>query len=117
MNVKTIDDYVSSLDEKTGVYVVDFIDYMKHEYPQYVPKISFSMPMWYLGQKMYEGYVAISAAKKHYSIHFGDEAYIDDLKIQLPGCSFGKRCINIRYGDEPALSVVKQNIKRYLVKE
>lgn len=116
MSIETIQDYINSLDEKTGAYITDFIDYMHREYPQFAPRISFSMPMWYLGQKMNEGYVAISPAKKHYSIHFGEEAYIEAMKKQLPGCSFGKRCINIRYGDEQALSTVKLIIHQYLTK-
>lgn len=62
---------------------------------------------------MYYGYVAISAAKKHYSIHFHDEGYLLKLKKDLPNCSFGKRCINVKYGDEQSISVVKQHVKDY----
>lgn len=71
------------------------------------------MPMWWVGMKMYDGYVAISAAKKHYSIHFYDENYLLNMKKVLPNCSFGKRCINIKYGDEQSISAVKQNVKDY----
>lgn len=63
---------------------------------------------------MYDGYVAVSAAKKHYSIHFYDENYIFRMKEELPDCTFGKRCINVNYGDEHAVSVVKQNVSKYL---
>jgi len=71
------------------------------------------MPMWWAGDKMYDGYIAISAAKNHYSIHFYDENYISKLKKMLPECSFGKRCINIKYGDKDSISIVKQNVKEY----
>lgn len=37
-------------------------------YPELTPKISFSMPMWLVGKKMKEGYVAISASKNHFSM-------------------------------------------------
>ena len=87
---------------------------MKAEFPDIKPKICFAMPMWWLGLKMYKGYVAISAAKKHYSIHFYDENYLINMKKSLPDCAFGKRCVNIKYGDEQSISVVKQNVKDYL---
>lgn len=113
MGFASIDEYVNSLDEGGRKYVKEFVVFMESEFPKITPKISFSMPMWWAGLKMYDGYVAISAAKKHYSIHFYDEDYIISLKKILPNCSFGKRCINIKYGDEQSISVVKQNVKNY----
>ena len=44
------------------------------------------MPMWLLGKKMYEGYVAVSAAKAHFSIHFSDEEFLNRLAESLPAC-------------------------------
>jgi hypothetical protein len=35
------------------------------------------------------------------------------MKKSLPGCGFGKRCINIKYDDKQSIFVVKQNIKDY----
>lgn len=113
MGFASITDYIDSLDENGKESVSVFAAFMKTEFPKIAPKISFAMPMWWAGLKMYDGYVAISAAKKHYSIHFHDEDYILKLKKALPNCSFGKKCINIKYGDEQSLSVVKQNVKDY----
>ena len=87
---------------------------MRAEYPQLTPKISFSMPMWLLGKKMYEGYVAISAAKAHFSIHFSDEEFLNRLAERLPTCKKGKRCINIKYGDEQSLYAVEECISDFL---
>ena len=87
---------------------------MRAEYPQLTPKISFSMPMWLLGKKMYEEYVAVSAAKNHFSIHFSDEAFLNRLAGSLPTCKKGKRCINIPYGDEASLRTVKESIGDFL---
>jgi uncharacterized protein YdhG (YjbR/CyaY superfamily) len=114
MSVVSINEYINSLDENSKKYISDFVNFMKTEFPQIVPKISFAMPMWWAGVKMYDGYVAVSAAKKHYSIHFHDENYISKLKEALPSCTFGKRCINIKYGDENAISIVKKNVSEYL---
>ena len=113
MGFASIDDYINSLDESGKRSVHEFIAFMKSEFPKITPEISFAMPMWWVGEKMYDGYVAISAAKKHYSIHFHNENYLLNMKKVLPNCGFGKRCINIKYGDEQAISVVKQNVKDY----
>ena len=80
---------------------------METEFPKITPKISFSMPMWWAGVKMYDGYVAISVAKMHYSIHFCDENHILNMKKVLQNCSFGKRCINIKYDDEQSIAIIK----------
>lgn len=114
MSFASIDDYINSLDENRKECVYNFVAFMKTEFPSITAKISFSMPMWWVGTKMYDGYVAISAAKKHYSIHFYDESYLLNMKKALPSCTFGKRCINIKYGDEQSISVVKQNVRDYL---
>ena len=63
MGAASVSEYVASLNEEQRRHVSAFIDFMGAEYPQLTPKISFSMPMWLLGKKMYEGYVAVSAAK------------------------------------------------------
>lgn len=114
MSFVLIDEYNNSLDENAKKYISGFENFMKTEFPEITPKICFGMPMWWAGSKMYDGYVGISAAKKHYSIHFHDENYISRLKDELPYCTFGKRCINVKYGDEYAISVVKQNVIQYL---
>lgn len=113
MGLASIDDYISSLDENRKECICDFVAFMKTEFQGITPKICFAMPMWWIGMKMYDGYVGISNAKKHYSIHFHDEEYISNMKKSLPSCGFGKRCINIKYGDEQSISVVKQNVKDY----
>ncbi len=87
---------------------------MNGAYPQLTNKISFSMPMWLLGKKMNERYVAVSAAKIHFSIHFSDEAFLNRLAEGLPACKKGKRCINIPYGDEASLRMVEERIGDFL---
>lgn len=114
MSFVSINEYMNSLDETSKICIGDFVTFMSLEFPQITPKISFSMPMWWAGTKMYEGYVAVSAAKKHYSIHFLEEDYITKLKEELPNCSFGKRCINVKYGDEHSINLVKENVIQYL---
>ena len=114
MGAASVSEYMASLNEEQRRHVSAFIDFMGAEYPQLTPKISFSMPMWLLGKKMYEGYVAVSAAKSHFSIHFSDEAFLNRLAESLSACKKGKRCINIKYGDKPSLHAVEASISDFL---
>jgi uncharacterized protein YdhG (YjbR/CyaY superfamily) len=113
MAFESVNDYINSLDENGKKSVTEFISFMNKEFPEITPKISFSMPMWWAGPKMYDGYVAISPAKKHFSIHFHEENYLLKLQKELPDCNFGKKCVNIRYDDEQSFQIVRQNVKEY----
>ena len=114
MGAASVSEYVASLNEEQRRHVSAFIEFMSAEYPQLTPKISFSMPMWLLGKKMYEGYVAVSAAKNHFSIHFSNEEFLYRLADSLPACKKGKRCINVLYGDEASLHAVEASIRDFL---
>ena len=114
MGAASVSEYMASLNKEQRRHVSAFIDFMSAEYPQLIPKISFSMPMWLLGKKMYEGYVAVSAAKSHFSIHFSDEEFLNRLSESLPACKKGKRCINIKYGNEASLRAVEERIGDFL---
>ena len=114
MGVASVSEYVASLNEEQKRHICPFIEFMNAEFPQLSNKISFSMPMWLVGKKMNEGYVAVSAAKKHFSIHFSDEEFLNRLAESLPACKKGKRCINIKYGDKPSLHAVEASISDFL---
>lgn len=114
MKVNSIPEYIENLNENGRRYVNEFIDFMKEEYTQLNHKICFSMPMWLVGKKMNEGYIAISASKNHFSIHFSDENFVIELGKKLPTCKTGKRCINIKYGDDKSFKVIKESIEKFL---
>ena len=114
MGVASVSEYVTSLNEEQQRHICAFIEFMNTEFPQLTNKISFSMPMWLVGKKMNEGYVAVSAAKNHFSIHFSDEEFLNRLAESLPACKKGKRCINIKYGDEQSLRAVEESISNFL---
>ena len=114
MGVASVSEYVASLNEEQQRHICAFIEFMNAEYPQLTNKISFSMPIWLVGKKMNEGYVAVSAAKNHFSIHFSDEEFLNRLAVSLPACKKGKRCINIKYGDKPSLHAVEASISDFL---
>ena len=114
MGVASVSEYVASLNEEQQRHICVFAEFMNAKYPQLTNKISFSMPMWLVGKKMNEGYVAVSAAKNHFSIHFSDEEFLNRLAERLPACKKGKRCINIKYGDEASLLAVEASIRDFL---
>lgn len=114
MGVASVQEYVALLNPEQQRDVNAFVEFMNLNYPQLTSKISFSMPMWLVGKKMNEGYVAVSAAKNHFSIHFSHEEFVNRLAESLPACKKGKRCINIKYGDEESLSAVKASICDFL---
>lgn len=114
MGAASVSEYMSSLNEEQRRHVSAFIEFMNAEYPQLTNKISFSMPMWLVGKKMNEGYVAVSAAKNHFAIHFSDEEFLNRLAESLPACKKGKRCINIKYGDKLSLHAVEASISDFL---
>ena len=114
MGVAFVSEYVASLNEEQRQHICAFIEFMNTEFPQLTNKISFSMPMWLVGKKMNEGYVAVSAAKNHLSIQFSDEEFLNRLAESLPACKKGKRCINIKYGDEASLHAVEESISDFL---
>lgn len=41
------------------------------------------MPMWLVGKKMNEEYVAVSVAKNHFSVHFSDEASLRTVETGI----------------------------------
>lgn len=114
MGAASISEYVALLNEEQQRHSNAFLEFMNTKYPKLTNKISFSMPMWLLGKKMKDGYVAISAVKNHFSIHFSDEAFVERLAENLPACKKGKRCINIKYGDDALFSAVKERIRDFL---
>ena len=54
MGAASVSEYVASLNEEQRQHVSAFIEFMRAEYPQLTPKISFSIPMWLVGKKMNE---------------------------------------------------------------
>lgn len=79
MTVATIEEFKKQCNEKELEIVNDFECFMNDHFPKLNQKISFSIPMWFKGKKMNEGYIGISIAKKHFSIHFSNEEFVHKL--------------------------------------
>ena len=114
MAFNTVSEYFAAQTENGLAYGEKFAAFMERKFPNLRPKISFSMPMWWVGKRMNEGYVGYSAAKGHFSIHFSDEDFVTRLGAELPSCKTGRRCINIKYGDEQTFEAVQEKAKEFL---
>lgn len=114
MTVATIEEFKKQCNEKELEIVNDFECFMNDHFPKLNQKISFSIPMWFKGKKMNEGYIGISIAKKHFSIHFSNEEFVHKLSEKCVHCKTGKRCIHIFYHDEESYEMVKESIKEFL---
>lgn len=66
------------------------------EISDFYTKIFFAMPMWLVGKKMKDGYIAISAAKNHFFIHFSNEDFVTRLAEMVPSCKKGKSMDKIK---------------------
>lgn len=113
MSASSVTEYTDNLSENGKKYVSDFIGFMREQYPQIDSKICFSMPMWLAGEKMKDGYIAVSAAKNHFSIHFSEEGYVTNIAKMVPACKTGKQCINIKYGDDESYQIVKDHVRDF----
>ncbi|MCL2148187.1 MAG: DUF1801 domain-containing protein, partial [Methanomassiliicoccaceae archaeon] len=114
MGDATVSGYVGGLSGDGARAVARFMDAMSAEFPRMEPTMCYGMPMWRLGAKLCDGYVAVSAAKGHFSVHFHDEGLVSALAGRLPGCTVGKRCVNIRYGDEVSAHEVMRAVIEYV---
>jgi len=111
IDVKSVDNYIENQGEKAQKSVLSFVSFMKEILPGKRAGIVFSMPMWKRGKKMNEGYVAISAAKQHYSIHFSDEDFVKNLSSKF---RCGKRCANIPYDDKDKENLIREYVKEFV---
>ncbi len=114
MAITSVFEYFESLNAEQKRHIGDFIKFMNAEYPQLPLKISFSMPMWLAGRRLVDGYVAVSAAKDHFSIHFSDEEFVNHLAESLPSCKKGRRCVKLQYGDALSFDFVKESVHVFL---
>lgn len=52
--ITSVSEYVAALNEEQKQHIADFIEFMNMQYPQLTSKISFSMPMWLVWEKMHQ---------------------------------------------------------------
>lgn len=111
IDVKSVDNYIENQGEKAQKSILSFVSFMKEILPSKKAGIVFSMTMWKRGKKMNDGYVAISVAKQHYSIHFSDEDFVKNLSFQF---RCGKRCVNIPYDDKDKENLIREHVKEFV---
>lgn len=100
MGFSSLSEYLSFLGEREKGYIIRFISFMEKEYPNLKVRISFSMPMWWLKEKMRDGYVGVSASKSRFTLHLSSEEFIRTIEKERPDMKYGKQCVSISYESE-----------------
>ena len=100
MSFSSLSEYLSSLGDKEKEYTLRFISFMEKEHPELKVRISFSMPMWWLKEKMKDGYVGVSASKSRFTLQFSSEAFTRGVEKERPDLKHGKQCVSIGYKNE-----------------
>lgn len=114
MGFSSLSEYLLSLGERKKEYALRFISFMEKEYPNLKVRISFSMPMWWLKEKMKDGYVGISASKSRFTLHFSSEAFTRSVEKERPDLKYGKQCVSIGYKDEEDYRFIERKALSFL---
>lgn len=100
MSFSSLSEYLSSLGDREKEFTLRFISFMEKEHPELKVRISFSMPMWWVKEKMKDGYVGVSASKSRFTLHFSSEAFTRSVEKERPDLKYGKQCVSIGYKNE-----------------
>ncbi len=111
IDMESVDNYIRNQGEKAQKSVTSFISFMNEILPGKRAEIVFSMPMWKRVKKMSDGYVAISVAKQHYTIHFSDEEFVEELSSMF---KCGKRCASIPYDNKDKEKLIREYVKEFV---
>lgn len=104
---KTVDEYITTLQEPGREWVSGFVECMRGEYPEISEGIAYQIPTYKFGNT----YVAFSATQGHFTFHTQDFVCLEMLKIMLPGVRFGKGSAKVDYTDKEARQVLKASIR------
>ncbi len=106
----TVEQYLDSLPEPARAWVAEFVLDTRTHYPS-VPLVMFRQrPMFKFGGSYQQGYVMFTAAKTHFTVHSVEFDLIENLKARLPGASFGKGSVKVRFADEAAKPVLYEYV-------
>ena len=114
MSFSSLSEYISSLGDKEKEYILRFIKLMESEYPKLKLRFSFSIPMWWFGEKMKDGYVGVSATKSRFTLHVSSESYVRDIEKERPELKYGKQCVSISYKTEEDFLFLEKKAREFL---
>lgn len=114
MSFSSLSEYISSLGDKEKEYILRFIKLMESEYPKLKLRFSFSMPMWWFGEKMKDGYVGVSATKSRFTLHVSSESYVRDIEKERPELNYGKQCVSISYKTEEDFLFLEKKAREFV---
>ena len=106
-------DYLDSLDEPARGWVTHLVRYAEQR-SGIDAQLFRSRPMVKLGRSYQEGYVLVTAAKGHGTVHAIDFDLVDETRVLLPRAGTGKGSVRARYDDEAAIPVLEAFVDRVL---
>jgi hypothetical protein len=113
--VDTPQDYLDTLDEPARSWVADLVAYAERR--SGIDAVLFrSRPMVKLGRTYPEGYVLVTAAKAHGTVHAIDFDLVDEMRTILPRAAFGKGSVKVPYDDAAAVPELRAFVDRVLVR-
>lgn len=89
--LKTIEDYLKTLDGELLTFTEDVMKYMKETYPEFPLVLSYQRPMLKLKPKLF---LMLGGGKNHFSLYTTDFDYVESYKLRkIPKIKFGKSAI------------------------
>lgn len=89
--LKTIEDYVETLDGELLSFTHEVLDYIKKTYPKFPLVLSYQRPMLKLKPKLF---LMLGGGKNHFSLYTTDFDYVESYKLRkIPKIKFGKSAI------------------------
>jgi hypothetical protein len=114
--LETVEEYLDSLAEPARSWVAEFVADTREHYPSVPPFMFRQRPMFKFGRSYQQGYVMFTAARAHFSVHSVEFDLIEQLKADLPGATFGKGNVKVRYTDEAAKPVLYDYVAKVMAR-
>ncbi|WP_147572893.1 hypothetical protein [Cellulomonas massiliensis] len=111
--METPQDYLDSLDEPARGWVTHLVRYAERR-SGIGAELFRSRPMVKVGRTWQDGYVLVTAAKDHGTVHALDFDLVDETRRLLPRAGSGRGSVRARYDDEAAVAVLERLVDRVL---
>lgn len=111
--METPQEYLDSLDEPARGWVTHLVRYAERR-SGIDAELFRSRPMVKVGRRWQDGYVLVTAAQGHGTVHALDFDLVDETRALLPRAGSGKGSVQARYDDAAAVEVLERFVDRVL---
>ncbi len=103
-------EYLEQAPDIARPWLEEFWAYVAGRAPRLVVTMFRGVPMYKFADSYLKGYVMVTAAKGHFSLHLIDFDLVADAQAGIPGAFGGKGSVSVRYTNEAAKPLLKQTI-------